>query len=278
MGIFSRLGQLLKSNINELISRSEDPEKMLNQVIIEMNNQLVEARKQVAVAIADEKRLRKQWEAELNLTRDWKKKAMMAVRAGDDVLAKEALARKKEHEELSEQYQKQWESQKNGVEQLKGALRQLNNKIEEAKRKKNLLIAKKKRAEAQQTIQNTMSGLNEAASFETFERMENKIEQMEAEAEAAAELSGQITGDTLSQKFEQLEASAGVDMDLLELKGEMGMLPAASEDEIAGQLEAADIAEEPAVEEEEVAADTIDELDDDVEIALEQAAARKARG
>lgn len=274
MGIFSRLGQLLKSNINDLISRSEDPEKMLNQVIIEMNNQLVEARKQVAVAIADEKRLRKQWEAELNLSRDWKKKAMMAVRAGDDALAKEALQRKKEHEDLAEQYQKQWESQKNGVEQLKGALRMLNNKIEEAKRKKNLLIAKKKRAEAQQMIQQTMSGLQEASAFETFERMEKRIEQMEAEAEAAAELAGQMTGDTLAQKFMQLEASSGVDMDLLELKEEMGMLPAAASDEVAGELEAASSAPAP-----EAEAEMEDELleEEELEVELAEAAQKKAR-
>jgi phage shock protein A len=273
MGIFSRLGQLIKSNINDLISKSEDPEKMLNQVIIEMNNHLVEARKQVAVAIADEKRLRKQWEGELNLTRDWKKKAMMAVRAGDDGLAKEALQRKKEHEELSEQYQKQWENQKNGVEQLKAALRALNNKIEEAKRKKGLLIAKKKRAEAQKTIQETMTGLQEASAFETFERMERKIEQMEAEAEAASELAGQMTGDTLKQKFEALEASSGVDMDLLELKEEMGMLPAATEeDEELAMLKAAAASED-------AGARSAEETEEDVEVPLaeEQEAERKMR-
>jgi phage shock protein A len=270
MGIFSRLGQLIKSNINDLISRSEDPEKMLNQVIIEMNNQLVEARKQVAVAIADEKRLRKQWEAELNLSRDWKKKAMMAVRAGDDALAKEALQRKKEHEELAEQYQKQWESQKTGVEQLKGALRTLNNKIEEAKRKKGVLIAKKKRAEAQKTIQETMTGLNEAAAFETFERMERKIEQLEAEAEAQTELAGQMTGDTLAQKFDQLQAAAGVDMDLLELKEEMGMLPGhAEEDEELALLKAAATSE---TEGEQVSEEV------EVGVGVGEKAERKARG
>lgn len=278
MGIFSRLGQLIKSNINDLISRSEDPEKMLNQVIIEMNNQLVEARKQVAVAIADEKRLRKQWEAELNLARDWKKKAMMAVRAGDDALAKEALQRKKEHEELSEQYQKQWESQKNGVEQLKTALRTLNSKIEEAKRKKGLLIAKKKRAEAQKTIQETMSGLSEAGAFETFERMERKIEQIESEAEAQAELAGQMTGDTLAQKFDALEASDGVDMDLLELKDEMGMLPAASEeDEELLQLKAAAAAEDAQVQASQATAPEAIEEEVEVEVGGAEAQ-RKARG
>jgi phage shock protein A len=271
MGIFSRLGQLIKSNINDLISRSEDPEKMLNQVIIEMNNQLVEARKQVAVAIADEKRLRKQWEAELNLTRDWKKKAMLAVRASDDALAKEALQRKKEHEDLAVQYQKQWESQKEGVEQLKGALRQLNNKIEEAKRKKGLLVAKKKRAEAQKTIQETMVGLSEAGAFETFDRMERKIEQIEAEAEAHSELAGQMTGDTLNQKFDALEAASGVDVDLLELKNEMGMLEGkTADDEELAQLKAA-------VEEEDQKSASEAPVEEEVELEEEVAEAKRAQ-
>ena len=275
MGIFSRLGQLIKSNINDLISRSEDPEKMLNQVIIEMNNQLVEARKQVAVAIADEKRLRKQWEAELNLARDWKKKAMMAVRAGDDALAKEGLQRKKEHEELAEQYQKQWESQKNGVEKLKSALRNLNSKIEEAKRKKGLLVAKKKRAEAQRTIQETMASVSEAGAFETFERMENKINQIEAEAEAQSELADQMTGDTLKQRFEELETGSGVDMDLLELKDEMGVLPPhEEEDEELAQLKAAAVAEDATSQQ----SSQTEVVEEEVEVGVATEDQRKARG
>ena len=97
MGIFSRLGSLIKSNLNDLISKAEDPEKMLNQVLIDMRNQLVEAKKQVAVAIADEKRLGKQLDQEVAASQEWERKAMLAVRAGDDGLAKEALARKAEH-------------------------------------------------------------------------------------------------------------------------------------------------------------------------------------
>jgi phage shock protein A len=108
MGIFARLGSLLKSNINDLISKAEDPEKMLSQVLLDMQQQLVEAKKQVAVAIADEKRLQKQAEAESEKSKEWERKAMVAVRAGDDVLAKEALMRKQEHETISTQYQNQW--------------------------------------------------------------------------------------------------------------------------------------------------------------------------
>src|SRR5512147_1725638 len=138
MGIFSRLAQLIKSNLNDLISKAEDPEKMLNQVVVEMTEQLANAKKQVAVSIADSHRLGKQYETEAQQAKEWERKAMMAVRAGNDELAKEALARKREHEQLATAYQEQYEKQKAAVESLKSALRMLNNKIEEAKRKKNV--------------------------------------------------------------------------------------------------------------------------------------------
>ena len=102
MGIFARLGTLIKSNLNDLISKAEDPEKMLNQVLTDMKSQLIEAKKQVAVAIGDEKRLKKQWDEQVANSKEWERKAMMAVHAGDDGLAKEALVRQKEHEDLGE--------------------------------------------------------------------------------------------------------------------------------------------------------------------------------
>lgn len=225
MGIFSRIATLIKSNLNDLISRSEDPEKMLNQIVVDMNEQLVEARKQVASSIADEKRLEKQAHDETGKAGEWERRAMLALRAGDENLAKEALARKKEHETLRDQFQEQWQKQKQAVEQLKLALRALNNKIEEAKRKKNLLIARKKRAEAQRTISETMSGLRNASAFEAFDRMAGNIERMEAEAEAAAEMHEQFSGDTLAHKFNELEATHGVDDELAQLKRKMGLLP-----------------------------------------------------
>lgn len=226
MGIFRRLAQLLKSNVNDLISRSEDPEKMLNQVVVEMNQQLVEAKKQVAVAIADEKKLLRQTEQERAKADEWEKRAMMAIRAGDDALATEALARKKDHDSLAAQYDEQWRKQKAAVDQLKNALRVLNNKIEDAKRKKNVLVARKKRAEAQKAIQETMSGLQNASAFETFDRMAQKIERIEAEAEAGAELAEEYTGDVLAHKFQQMEVTVGASDDLLALKRKMGLLPA----------------------------------------------------
>jgi len=225
MGFLSRLAQLIKSNINDLINKSEDPEKMLNQVILDMNQQLVEAKKQVAVAIADEKRLHKQFGNEANNSKSWESKAMLAVRSGDDELAKEALLRKKEHDAIAAQYYEQWERQKALTDQLKVALKALNNKIGEAQRKKNVLIARKRRAEAMKSIQETMSGLSDASAFETFDRMAEQIDQMEAEAEAGAEVAEQYTGDIVRQRFSELEATAGADLELEALKRKMGLLP-----------------------------------------------------
>lgn len=226
MGIFSRLGTLIKSNINDLITKAEDPEKMLSQVLLEMQQQLVEAKKAVAIAIADEKKLQKQYTSETDKAKEWERKAMVAVRAGDDNLARQALARKQEHETISAQFQQQWIAQKQAVEKLKDALRLLNNKIEEAKRKKNILIARKKRAEAQQQIANTMQGLGDTSAFDTFDRMAERIQLMEAEAEAGAELAGELSGDTLESKFLQLEQGGASSEDdaLNELKAKMGLL------------------------------------------------------
>jgi phage shock protein A len=225
MGIFARIARLIKANLNALISGAEDPEKVLTQILEDMGNQLMEAKKQVAVAIADEKRLAKQAQAEKEKVAEWERRAMLAVRAGNDELAKEALARKAEIVALSDQYQAQWQKQKTSVDQLKLALRALNNKIEEAKRKKTLLVARQKRAEAQSKIQETMSGLKNASAFEAFDQMASKVEQMEAQAEAHAELTEEYTGDTLALKFSELSASAGAEEDLVALKRKMGMLP-----------------------------------------------------
>ncbi|MBC7174244.1 MAG: PspA/IM30 family protein [Polyangiaceae bacterium] len=261
MGFFSRLAQLIKSNLNDLISKSEDPEKMLNQVILEMNTQLIEAKKQVAVAIADEKRLEKQFKNEAAVGEEWKRKAMMAVRAADDALAKEALTRRKEHESLALQYKDQWEKQAHATSQLKTALRALNGKIEEAKRKKNVLIARKRRAEAMKSIQETMSGLADQSAFETFDRMSQKIDQIEAEAEAGAEIAEEYSGDVLNQRFQTLEATAGADHELESLKREMGLI--AEEPKVAARVETPS---EEAVSEEEMA---------ELEAALDELKARQ---
>jgi phage shock protein A len=237
MGFFGRLSTLIKSNLNDLISKSEDPEKMLTQIILDMNAQLVEVKKQVAVAIADQKRLERQWQAEKSVEGEWHKKAMLAVRAGDDELAKEALLRKKEHEQLAAGYGDQFQKQTAAVNNVKLALQALNSKIGEAKRKKDLLIARNNRAKAMEEIQKAMGKLSDTSAFDAFSRMEQKIEQREAEVEAQGELSEEFSGDLLRNKFQRLEATAGADADLEALKREMGMA-APVEAKVATRVEA----------------------------------------
>src|ERR687893_2895290 len=175
MGIFDRFATLLRSNINDLISSAEDPEKMLNQIIVDMRTQLVKAKQQVAAAIADEKRLRDQADGEFRQAEEWERRAMLAIQEGRDDLAKQALVRQSEHFQHAQQLETTWESHRQETEKLKNSLRDLNDKIEEAKRKKNLLIARQRRAQAQKRIAETMSHLSETSAFEAFARMEEKI-------------------------------------------------------------------------------------------------------
>jgi phage shock protein A len=225
MGIFDRIATLFKSNINDLISRAENPEKMLDQIVLDMKSQLGKAKQQVASAIADEKRLKDQAESELKAGQDWEAKAMLAIKEGRDDLAKQALVRHNEHMEHAQQLQTTWQAHALETEKLKNSLRDLNDKIEEAKRKKNVLIARKKRAEAQKAIQETMHGLKDQSAFETFGRMEAKIDQMEAEAEAQGELAEEYSGDVLASQFSKLERAHSADEDLLALKRKMNLVP-----------------------------------------------------
>jgi phage shock protein A len=225
MGIWDRLSTLLRSNINDLISRAENPEKMLNQLIVDMRTQLAKAKQQVASAIADEKRLAAQAEQEKKLAEEWEKRAELAVRESRDDLAKQALLRYNEHVQGAVQLQDTWVKHREETEKLKQSLRQLNDKIEEAKRKKNILIARAKRAEAHKRIQETMSSMSDKSAFETFERMTEQIEHEERKLIAAAEVNEDLSGDSLMQQFQSLE-KADADQQLLALKQRMGLLGA----------------------------------------------------
>ena len=225
MGIFDRFSTLLRSNINDLISRAENPEKMLNQLIVDMKSQLAKAKQQVASAIADEQKLQADAEAMQKQAEDWERRAMLAVQEGRDDLAKQALSRYNEHLHGAQQLHETWLKHKAETEALKLSLRQLNDKIEEAKRKKNILVARAKRAEAQQRIQETMSGMSDKSAFESFERMTEKIEASERKALAAAEIQEEFSGDYLTRQFESLEYKGSSDQQLLALKQRMGLLP-----------------------------------------------------
>jgi phage shock protein A len=251
MGIFDRFSTMLRSNINDLIARAENPEKMLIQVIEDMRGQLAKARQEVAVAIADAAKLKKQADDEGKQAQDWEQRAMLAVRQGRDDLARQALIRHQEHAQRAQELFSTWQRHQEDTERLRDALRQLNDKIQEAQRKKNLLIAKQKRAQAQRRIHETMSGLSDSSAFEAFDRMAERIEQNERMALAAASVSEELHGDQLERDFKQLEAgnsSDDLDYRLLEMKQQLGMLPPPppSESRVLGAGEAQPPAAPPA--------------------------------
>ena len=220
MGIFDRISSVFKANVNHMLSKAEDPEKMLDQIVLEMNEQLAKTKRQVTVAIADEKRLEKQYRSEETEAQEWERKATLALQKENETLAKEALARRNEHQNLANEYKIQWEKQKQAVDELKESLRALERKIEEAGRKKNLLIARQKRATAQQQIHETMAGMRNGNAFESFDRMEEKVLETEARADAAVEMA-QTEDVKLEDQFAELEKEGSLDDDLAALKAKM---------------------------------------------------------
>ncbi len=214
MGIFSRLRRLIQSNINDMISKAENPEKMLNQLITDMNKQLIESKRSVAAAIADEKKLERQIAEHRAKTDEWEKRARLALKSGDDELAKKALVRKQEIEGAVAELEKQHGRQHDSVEKLKSGLRGLQHKLEEAQRKKNLLIARAKRAETQKRLQETLSGMSDTSAFEAFDRMSQRMDDMEAQNEALEELENQRDETTVEERFRALEGR-GSDADKL---------------------------------------------------------------
>lgn len=223
MGIFDRFKTVISSNINDMINKAENPEKMLNQLVIDMNQQMIESKKAVAMAIADEKKIERELLEQKRVAEEWERKAVIAVKAGRDDLAKEALLRKQEAETYYLQLKPQWEAQKASVEKLKDTLRQLQNKIDEASRKKNILVARAKRAEAQEKIQKTLASVSgNTSAFDTFDRMAKKVDELEARADAHAELADLSQSTSLDKEFAKLESSgAGADLLLEELKRKM---------------------------------------------------------
>ncbi len=222
MGILNRMKTLIKSNVNDLASKAEDPEKILNQLILDMQEQLGEAKIQVRDTIADKKMLKKQLDAATEKAADWEKKAMLAVEAGRDDLAREALSRKQEKEQEAATLQDSYERLAANADQLADQLRQLSTKIDEAKRKKESLVARAKRVEAKNQMATTGNAISNNNAFDAFERNAEKIEEFEIQVEASGELSGSVQEQELEAKFSKLEKGSAMDDELAALKAKMG--------------------------------------------------------
>ncbi len=219
MGILSRFITVIQANLNALVSKAENPAKILEQTIVDMEGAYRKAKDQVAHAMADEQKMRKAVAKEQAEVKKWQDRAVLAVEKGNDDLARQALARKNEHARQAILLESERESQENNVASLKGALKDLQRQIAEIKRQKGVLVAKQRRAEAQDQIHKTLEGIHGAGALETVQRMEEKIEHMAAVSDARKELTREFRGDQLERRFKELGAgSPNVDSELIEMK------------------------------------------------------------
>jgi phage shock protein A len=220
MGILERISALLKANINELLDQAEDPEKMLNQLIRDMEEGYREAREQVINAMADQKRLEKKYLANLNLAKEWEHKAEVAVQSDDEDLARKALKRTQDYEELSNDLKLALDKQEDSVTDLRVQLVALQAKIEEAKQKRGVLVARHRRLNAEQKIRESASGLKATdEAFAAFQHMEDRIELEEMRVEAMGELDEEA--EVVEARLAQEEAELQIEERLAALKARL---------------------------------------------------------
>jgi phage shock protein A len=217
MGLFDRVSRVVRSNLNAAVSSAEDPEKILDQAIIDMQEDLVQLRQAVATAIASQKRVQQQHTQAQSEAENWQRRAQLALQKGDENLAREALNRKKVQAETATALKTQLDQQSATVDTLKRNLIALEGKISEAKTKKDMLKARAQAAKANEQLQRTVGNLGTSTAMSAFERMEEKVMQMEARSQAAAELAGA----DLESQFAQLEAGGDVDAELAAMKAQL---------------------------------------------------------
>ncbi|MFL5732535.1 MAG: PspA/IM30 family protein [Chloroflexia bacterium] len=218
MSILTRIATLVSANINAMIDAAEDPEKMVEEYLRQMRAELSEARAATAMAMADETRMRSQFERAKSEADDWQRKAELAVQRDDDELAKEALLRRNTSQKLADTYNAQWEAQHDQVQELRTALAKLEAKISEAEAKKEMVIAKTRRAATQEAITSAMQSVQGVTADSSLGRMEAVADERLAKAQAMAELSSQ----DLDTRFSDLESQSAVETDLADLKKKMG--------------------------------------------------------
>jgi phage shock protein A len=222
MGIIDRISQLTRANVNDLLDRAEDPEKMLNQILRDMETNIRQAREQVASMIAQEKELEMELTDTTKLSGEWGEKARRAVAAGKDDLAREALRRKKDNDDNTAVYQQQADAQKVTVDKLKSQLQALESKYQSTLSNRDALIARQRRASAQQKVSDSLSSFSPLDPSQDLDRIERKIRGNEAKAAASTELAG----DTFESQFAELDQDTDVEDQLAALKASVSGSPA----------------------------------------------------
>jgi phage shock protein A len=231
MGLIDRLSRLIRANLNNLVGQAEDPEKILEQTVIDMQDDLIKLRQSVAQAIATQKRTERQQSQSEVTAQEWYQRAQLALQKGDENLAREALTRRGSYQETADALKKQLEQQRGIVDQMKQNMVVLERKLAEAKTKKDMYIARARSAKASQQLNEMLGQVGNSGAIAAFERMEEKVLQLEAQSQAIAELSS----NTLEQRFASLE-SGDVDDELAAMKAQLSgsapaSLPASDEDE-----------------------------------------------
>ena len=227
MGIFSRIGDVLKANINDMIDRAEDPEKMVKQIILDLQKEVSKATQALGKAMASERIAKRH---AVKTSSDWEMKAKAALNAGEVDLAKKALSNKVKADENVKQYQQMYEQISAQTAQLREQVEALKSKLDEAKSRQAMLIARSQMAKTQKNLAQSVGGMDASSALDKFNRMEEKVTRQEAEAQAFSEMAG-VTGSAEEKSFEQLQHDMDVDAELQRLMAEMGQTETASETE-----------------------------------------------
>ena len=218
--IFKRISDVLTANLNDLVDRVEDPERMIKQLIREMEENVNSAREGVIDALASEKQLAKELDSQRRQADDWYNRARRALETGNEMLAREALTRKKEHDDIVANLQASWESSRRTSERLKAQLRALETKLEEARLKKSSLVARQRAAQAREQMDKVTDRFQAGLDLNnTFGRMADKVGEMEARMEARAEVYGDYS--PAEREFLKMEVDTEIEAELAVLKKEV---------------------------------------------------------
>jgi phage shock protein A len=219
MGLLERVSALVRANLNDLVDRAEDPQKMLKQVILDMQNQMIQVKTQVAIAVADEHVLRRKQKENEEKHAEWMRKAELAVDKKQEDLARAAIERGVGYRTLAENFAEEIEHQKAQVEHLRSAMHKLDQKLTEAQAKSELLIAKHRRSRALTKASQARMSAHDESKMGTFDRMKNKVQSEEALGHAMAEMAD----DNLEEKLASLDKDDEIERLLAEIKAKRGV-------------------------------------------------------
>ena len=251
MNIFERFSRVAKANVNELLNKMEDPEKVMNQAVEDLQKDLVKIRQSYAEVMATQKRMEKQRAAAEQLANEWLSRAQLALSNEDEELAREALSRKQTATEQAATLALQLEQQASSLNALFESMQQLEAKIVEAKAMKEQYVARARTAATSTKVNDMLAGVGEN-SMGAFDRMKEKVESLETQAEVSSAMLGAADDVSLDQRFKALEGNSSVDDELAAMKAGLA-LPGTSATETAalpGAAGGADKAADNSVEDE----------------------------